>query len=116
MRPYSFLALFLLSFLFLSSCAKKNLSTNNNLSRQEVETVSKSPSKTNSKGQDVNTNQPKTVADCIDQNKRRMELGCPDEIKYVCGCNQKTYRNACEADREGVSSYVPGKCFPVADF
>ena len=28
----------------------------------------------------------------------------------VCGCNNKTYGNSCEADCAGITSYTPGEC------
>lgn len=35
---------------------------------------------------------------------------CPKNINYVCGCDGKTYANACEAHRQGVTSAKPGRC------
>jgi hypothetical protein len=35
---------------------------------------------------------------------------CPKNIAYVCGCDGKTYANACEAHRQGATSARPGRC------
>lgn len=38
---------------------------------------------------------------------------CPrntKNISYVCGCDGKTYTNACEAHRQGVTSGKLGRC------
>jgi hypothetical protein len=35
---------------------------------------------------------------------------CPKNIAYVCGCDGKTYSNACEAHRQGVTAAKPGRC------
>jgi hypothetical protein len=28
----------------------------------------------------------------------------------VCGCNEKTYSNACIAECHGITQYTPGEC------
>jgi hypothetical protein len=35
---------------------------------------------------------------------------CTQEFKPVCGCNDKTYPNACHAAREGISVGRDGEC------
>jgi hypothetical protein len=35
---------------------------------------------------------------------------CTEEFAPVCGCNDKTYPNACHAAREGISVGKKGEC------
>jgi len=35
---------------------------------------------------------------------------CTEQYQPVCGCNDKTYSNACSAARDGVSVRVQGEC------
>lgn len=39
-------------------------------------------------------------------------LVCTAEYEPVCGCDNVTYGNACEAMRNGVPSWTPGECTP----
>lgn len=35
---------------------------------------------------------------------------CTKEYRPVCGCNDKTYGNACEAECHGITEYTEGPC------
>ncbi|TXE14862.1 Kazal-type serine protease inhibitor domain-containing protein [Algoriphagus aquimarinus] len=46
---------------------------------------------------------------CIDKDRIR-EGACTLDYNPVCGCDLKTYPNACNADLSGVTSWTEGGC------
>lgn len=46
---------------------------------------------------------------CIDESKISNNP-CPENIDFVCGCDGKTYNNACNAERAGVTKWKKGSC------
>jgi hypothetical protein len=47
--------------------------------------------------------------ECIEEDNKYTGA-CPQNIELVCGCNNKTYNNSCEAQRDGVISWSDGEC------
>jgi hypothetical protein len=49
-----------------------------------------------------------TQDDCVE--KIKPDCFCTEEYNPVCGCNNKTYGNACEANCSNIYQFTPGKC------
>jgi hypothetical protein len=42
--------------------------------------------------------------------KPQADCMCTRQYAPVCGCNNKTYGNSCEAECNGITSYSDGEC------
>ncbi len=47
---------------------------------------------------------------CIDKTRIRPNATCQDIVAPVCGCDGKTYTNACEAKKKGLNYFKNGTC------
>lgn len=47
---------------------------------------------------------------CIDESKKDPDAMCMQVYEPVCGCNDQTYSNACEARKAGVTEFTDGGC------
>jgi Kazal-type serine protease inhibitor domain len=50
----------------------------------------------------------KATNDC--KGKANPDCVCTEQYQPVCGCDNKTYGNACVAECAGVKKYTKGKC------
>ncbi len=46
--------------------------------------------------------------ECVENPKENCM--CTRQYDPVCGCNNKTYGNACEAECNGITTYTKGEC------
>lgn len=54
------------------------------------------------------------VETCIDSTKIKPNAPCVKLYRPVCGCDDKTYNNACLAENAGLTNWTVGKCPPKA--
>jgi len=47
-------------------------------------------------------------SDCVE--KTNPDVGCTKQYDPVCGCNNKTYGNACLAEGAGIRVVAQGEC------
>lgn len=61
---------------------------------------------------DFDLTKPATAAQetCIDSSRINPDVMCIQLYKPVCGCDGKTYGNACVADNSGVRRWTEGEC------
>lgn len=52
--------------------------------------------------------------DCINPLLIKKNMQCTDLYDPVCGCNNVTYSNKCEAQKAGVKKFKKGKCVKTA--
>lgn len=42
--------------------------------------------------------------------QNRQDIACTREYLPVCGCNNRTYSNSCEANAWGIKDFLNGEC------
>lgn len=105
----------LLLILFTTVACNRSTSSDVSASASQETTVEAATDGTTT-NQNIDPNTPgaeeKSVAsiDCYDKTLAQPSMVCDDDRRPVCGCNGKTYKNACEAGKAGVIKYQWGPC------
>ena len=102
-----------LSLLFLMgiSSTSCNRNTTNAKTEEVIEMPQTPPGGISAPDKEVKANEEITVdKDCVEKSEKEYPIPCPDLFAPVCGCNQITYNNSCEAERAGVKQWEEGAC------